>query len=360
MKFFDEAKIYVKAGDGGNGIVSFRREKFIPKGGPDGGDGGAGGSVFFCASRNLNTLIDYRYRRKFFAQRGENGRGSDCYGAGGKDLMLFVPVGTMIFNDENGALLADLKTDGERVLIAQGGRGGLGNLHFKSSINRAPRKATQGTTGEEFFLRLEIRVLADVGLLGLPNAGKSTLIRALSAAKPKVADYPFTTLQPYLGVVDAGDASFVMADVPGLIEGASKGAGLGIRFLKHLSRARMLLHLLDVAPPDANDNPAKNARAILEELIAFDADLAQKPRFLLLNKMDLIEESARESFIAELLSKIKKEGVDFDEVFAISAQNPASLKTLRFKIAERLKELDKIPRSTENFFENENAKTLGD
>lgn len=366
MKFFDEAKIYVKAGDGGNGVASFRREKFIPKGGPDGGDGGAGGSVFFCASRNLNTLIDYRYKRKFFAERGENGRGSDCYGAGGDDLILYVPVGTVIFNDEDGSLLADLKTDEEKVLIAKGGRGGLGNLHFKSSTNRAPRKATKGEAGEEFFLRLELRVLADVGLLGLPNAGKSTLIRSLSAAKPKVADYPFTTLQPYLGVVDAGDTSFVMADVPGLIEGAADGAGLGIHFLKHLSRTRMLLHLVDVAPPDPTQNPAQNARAILKELAAFNEELAQKPRFLLLNKMDLIAESERESFIADLLDKIKAEGVTFDEVFAISAQNPASLKTLRFKIAERLKEIgetaeiDENPRSTDTFFENENAETLGD
>lgn len=366
MKFFDEAKIYVKAGDGGNGVASFRREKFIPKGGPDGGDGGAGGSVFFCASRNLNTLIDYRYKRKFFAQRGENGRGSDCYGAGGADLVLYVPVGTMIFNDEDGTLLADLKTDEEKVLIAKGGRGGLGNLHFKSSTNRAPRKATKGGVGEEFFLRLELRVLADVGLLGLPNAGKSTLIRCLSAAKPKVADYPFTTLQPYLGVVDAGNTSFVMADVPGLIEGAADGAGLGIHFLKHLSRTRMLLHLVDISPPDPTDDPVKNARAILKELAAFDEALAQKPRFLLLNKIDLIPESEREIFVTNFVEKIKAEGVRFDEVFAISAQNATTLKTLRFKIAERLKELaensenDENPRSTDNFFENENAKMLGD
>ncbi len=337
MKFIDEAKIYVKAGDGGNGVASFRREKFIPKGGPDGGDGGRGGSVFFKANRNVNTLIDYRFQRKFFAERGENGRGSDCYGASGKDLILEVPVGTVIFDEESGALLADVKNHEECVLIAEGGKGGLGNLHFKSSTNRAPRKATNGTPGEEYFLRLELRVLADVGLLGLPNAGKSTLIRALSNATPKVADYPFTTLHPYLGVVQAGDFSFVMADIPGLIEGAAHGAGLGIQFLKHLSRTRVLLHLVDVLPLDGS-SPAENARALLKELAQFDEHLLQKPRFLMLNKIDLVEEKERENFIQKLLKTFEEQGVAFESFFVISAQQREGLDTLRFKIASFLKE----------------------
>ena len=357
MKFIDEAKIYVKAGDGGNGVASFRREKFIPKGGPDGGDGGRGGSVFFKANRNLNTLIDYRFQRKFFAERGENGRGSDCYGASGKDLILEVPVGTVIFDEESGALLADVKNHEECVLIAEGGKGGLGNLHFKSSTNRAPRKATNGTPGEEYFLRLELRVLADVGLLGLPNAGKSTLIRALSNATPKVADYPFTTLQPYLGVVQAGDFSFVMADIPGLIEGAAQGAGLGIQFLKHLSRTRVLLHLVDVLPMDET-NPVTSAAVVLKELAEFDANLLNKPRFLLLNKIDLIEKQERTAFIEKLLKEFEEKKIVFESVFLISAQNKEGLDPLRFQIASFLKEHSTV--NDQNISKNEHDKTLGD
>ena len=258
MKFVDEARIEVTAGKGGDGCASFRREKFIPKGGPDGGDGGRGGSVWVRADRNLNTLIDFRYARLHRAGNGESGRGADCYGAGGKDIELRVPVGTVIFDDETGDELADLAHDGERALLAAGGRGGLGNLHFKSSTNRAPRQFTKGEPGEHRTLRLELRVLADVGLLGLPNAGKSTFIRAVSNARPKVADYPFTTLHPHLGVVRVGpERSFVLADVPGLIEGAAEGAGLGHQFLRHLSRSGLLLHFVDCVGPEGTADPVQ-------------------------------------------------------------------------------------------------------
>ncbi|MBX9848845.1 MAG: GTPase ObgE, partial [Rhodocyclaceae bacterium] len=265
MKFFDEAKIEVVAGDGGNGAATFRREKFIPFGGPDGGDGGRGGSIYAVGDRNLNTLIDYRYTRMFRAERGENGRGADCYGKGGEDLELRVPVGTIITDANTGELIADLARDGQRELIARGGKGGLGNLHFKSSTNRAPRQKTPGEEGEHRELKMELKVLADVGLLGMPNAGKSTFIRAVSAAKPKVADYPFTTLHPNLGVVRVDDnRSFVIADIPGLIEGAAEGAGLGHRFLKHLQRTGLLLHIVDVAPFDESVDPIREAHAIIE------------------------------------------------------------------------------------------------
>lgn len=251
MKFIDEARIEVMAGDGGSGSASFRREKFIPRGGPDGGDGGRGGSIFAVADRNLNTLVDFRYTRMHRAQRGENGGNKDCYGKGGEDITLRMPVGTVITDFESGELIADLNVDGKRALIARGGKGGLGNLHFKSSVNRAPRKRTLGEEGERRMLRLELKVLADVGLLGMPNAGKSTFIRSVSAAKPKVADYPFTTLAPNLGVVRTDEnRSFVIADIPGLIEGAAEGAGLGHQFLRHLQRTRVLLHLVDLAPFD--------------------------------------------------------------------------------------------------------------
>ena len=251
MKFIDEAKIYVAAGNGGNGIVSFRREKYEPEGGPNGGDGGRGGSVYVVADRNLNTLIEYRYTRKFLAQRGENGGSGDCYGKGGSDITLHVPVGTVIADENSGQIVADLDADGKTVLLARGGKGGLGNIHFKSSTNRAPRQCTQGEPGEERDLRLELRVLADVGLLGLPNAGKSTFIRAVSAARPKVADYPFTTMHPNLGVVRVSDTkSFVVADIPGLIEGASEGRGIGDRFLGHIERCATLLHLVDATSED--------------------------------------------------------------------------------------------------------------
>lgn len=302
MKFIDEAKISVAAGNGGNGIATFRREKYEPEGGPDGGDGGRGGSIRAIADRNINTLVEYRYTRKFAAQRGENGASAGCYGRGGKDVVLRVPVGTVITDVNSGQVVADLAQDGESVLLARGGKGGLGNIHFKSSTNRAPRQFTQGEAGEERDLRLELRVLADVGLLGLPNAGKSTFIRAVSAARPKVADYPFTTMHPNLGVVRTSEnKSFVVADVPGLIEGAADGAGLGIRFLKHLARTRVLLHVIDLAPFDPEADPVRDARAIVGELEKYSPELAGKPRWLVLNKLDLIAEDEREQRVADFL-----------------------------------------------------------
>jgi len=292
MKFIDEAKIQVHAGKGGDGSAAFRREKFVPRGGPSGGDGGRGGSVWAVAERNINTLVDYRYARIHRAEDGEIGRGSDKYGRGGEDVVLRMPVGTLV-KDEDGVLLADLAQDGQRALLAKGGQGGLGNLHFKSSINRAPRQFTRGTAGESRQLALELRVLADVGLLGLPNAGKSTLIRAVSSARPKVADYPFTTLNPSLGVVRiAHDASFVVADIPGLIEGAAEGAGLGHQFLRHLSRSRLLLQLVDLAPPEEGADPVRDARALANELKKYDAALYRKPRWLVFNKADLVSNAA--------------------------------------------------------------------
>ena len=294
MKFIDEAKIEVIAGNGGNGVASFRREKHKPNGGPDGGDGGRGGSVYAVADENLNTLIDYRFTKKHLAQNGERGQSSDCYGKGGEDITLRMPVGTMIFDAESGDLLHDLAQSGQTVLLAKGGEGGLGNIHFKSSTNRTPRQCTPGTEGERFALRLELKVLADVGLLGMPNAGKSTLISAVSNARPKIADYPFTTLHPNLGVVrTAAERSFVIADIPGLIEGAADGVGLGVRFLKHLARTRLLLHLVDIAPFDPSVDPVYEARAIVEELRKYDETLYDKPRWLVLNKIDMIAEDER-------------------------------------------------------------------
>ncbi|MEL0161481.1 MAG: Obg family GTPase CgtA [Halieaceae bacterium] len=291
MKFVDEATIEVTAGKGGNGCVSFRREKFVPKGGPDGGDGGDGGSVYIEGDESLNTMIDYRYTRRFRAESGEAGRGRNCSGKSGSDLVLPVPLGTTVLDESSGEILGDIREAGERLLVAQGGFHGLGNTRYKSSINRAPRQSSPGSEGESRQLKLELKVLADVGLLGLPNAGKSTLIRAVSAATPKVADYPFTTLIPNLGVVKV-DAyrSFVVADIPGLIEGASEGAGLGIRFLKHLTRNRVLLHLVDVAPLDGGD-PGEAACAVIRELEAFSPTLARRPRWLVLNKTDLVDET---------------------------------------------------------------------
>ncbi len=295
MKFVDEVTITVKAGDGGNGVASFRSEKFVRWGGPDGGDGGDGGSVYLEATDSVNTLVDYRYVRRYEAQRGENGGSRDCTGAKGEDVVLRVPVGTRVTDDTTGELIGDITEPGQRLLVARGGWHGLGNSRFKSSINRAPRQITKGKLGELRELRMEIQVLADVGLLGLPNAGKSTFIRAVSAAKPKVADYPFTTLVPNLGVVRlAGEKSFVVADIPGVIEGAAEGAGLGVRFLKHLSRCRVLLHLVDICPVDESD-PVHNARAIVEELRKFSPALADKPRWLVLNKIDqMTDEDAAE------------------------------------------------------------------
>ncbi|MEZ5658723.1 MAG: GTPase ObgE [Burkholderiaceae bacterium] len=324
MKFFDEARIEVIAGNGGNGVASFRREKFMPKGGPDGGDGGRGGSIYALADRNLNTLIDYRYARRHRAGNGEHGRGSDQYGAGAEDLVLRMPVGTVIHDADTDALIGDLAHDGQKLLIAEGGRGGLGNIHFKSSTNRAPRKATPGTPGQIRNLRLELRVLADVGLLGLPNAGKSTLIRQISNARPKVADYPFTTLHPNLGVVRVGpERSFVVADIPGLIEGAAEGAGLGHRFLRHLQRTSLLWHVVDIMPADPDADPAADARAIVRELRAYDPALADKPRWLLINKIDLVPEDQRAKRVAEFVRRFRGRGrnalpIDDAHIFCVS------------------------------------------
>ncbi|SSY71234.1 GTPase ObgE [Alysiella crassa] len=291
MKFIDEAKIEVVGGKGGNGAASFRREKFVPRGGPDGGDGGRGGSVFAVADENINTLVEYRFVKRYQAKNGEKGHGSDRYGAGADDIELRMPVGTLIRDVDTDEILADLTHHGQRVCVARGGKGGLGNIHFKSSVNRAPKQFTNGEDGEARTLQLELKVLADVGLLGMPNAGKSTLIRAVSAARPKVADYPFTTLHPNLGVVRMDENnSFVMADIPGLIEGAAEGAGLGHRFLKHLSRTGLLLHVVDLAPFDETVDTAGEALAIIHELRKYDEDLYDKPRWLVLNKLDMLDD----------------------------------------------------------------------
>ncbi|MBK9219270.1 MAG: GTPase ObgE [Uliginosibacterium sp.] len=333
MKFFDEARIEVFAGDGGNGNASFRREKYIPRGGPDGGDGGRGGSIYVIGDRNINTLVDYRYTRCFRAQHGEKGGTTDCYGKGGDDMFLRMPVGTVIKNAETGDLIADLDEDGKQILIAQGGKGGLGNLHFKSSVNRAPRQKTNGEPGDHFLLSLELKILADVGLLGMPNAGKSTFIRAVSAAKPKVADYPFTTLAPNLGVVRTDEGrSFVIADIPGLIEGAAEGAGLGHRFLRHLQRTHVLLHLVDLAPFDPETDPVREARAIVEELRKYDQQLFDKPRWLVLNKLDLIPEEERTVRVRAFLDAYGEP----EKWFAISGINGSGCRELVFGIQDYL------------------------
>ncbi len=304
MKFVDEANIKIKAGDGGNGCISFRREKFIPFGGPDGGDGGFGGSIWLVADEGLNTLVDFRHQRSFKAQRGQNGMGSQMYGKGGDDTEIRVPLGTMITNVDTDEVIGDLTSDGQRMLVAQGGKGGLGNIHFKTSVNRAPRKATPGTPGEERELKMELRLLADVGLLGFPNAGKSTFIRAVSAATPRVADYPFTTLVPNLGVVSLGtDQSFVIADIPGLIEGAADGAGLGIQFLRHVARTSLLLHLVDIAPIDGSDVAAQ-VRAIEQELEKFNPELLERPRWLVLNKADMLSEDERDAVAEKIIAEL--------------------------------------------------------
>jgi GTP-binding protein len=334
MKFIDEATIQIKAGDGGRGMASFRREKYVPEGGPDGGDGGRGGSIIAVADRNINTLIDFRYARIHKAKNGEPGRGADQYGRGADDIILRMPVGTVVSVLETGEIIADLATDGQQVVLARGGQGGLGNIHFKSSTNRAPRQYTLGEEGEEKELKLELKVLADVGLLGMPNAGKSTFIRSVSNARPKVADYPFTTLHPNLGVVRATDTiDFVIADVPGLIEGAADGAGLGIQFLKHLQRTRLLLHLVDMAPFDENVDPVKEARAIVAELKKYDADLYAKPRWLVLNKLDLIEDEAeRKKRAADIVRRLRFKG----PVFSISAMKGDGTRELCREIGEYL------------------------
>lgn len=326
MKFIDEAKIEVIAGKGGNGSSSMRREKYIPRGGPDGGDGGRGGSIYVLADQDVNTLVEFRFVRKYKGQDGEQGRGAQCYGKGGDDIELRMPVGSVLVDAETEEIVADLTVDGQRVMIARGGKGGLGNMHFKSSINRAPKQTTPGEEGERRDLRLELRVLADVGLLGMPNAGKSTFIRAVSAAKPKVADYPFTTMHPNLGVVRIDtNRSFVIADVPGLIEGAAEGAGLGHRFLKHLQRTGILLHLVDLAPFNPETDPVYEAKAIVEELRKYDDSLHQKPRWLVLNKLDLIPEEERAERIAAFLEGYGWQGVKQHDPFA-----PFDLETPRY------------------------------
>ena len=343
MKFIDEAVIQVLAGKGGDGSASFRREKFIPRGGPDGGDGGHGGSILAVADRNINTLVDYRFARMHRAKKGENGHGSDRYGKGANDILLRMPVGTVITNIATGEVIADLNHHQQKTMLAKGGAGGIGNLHFKSSTNRAPRQFTFGEPGQEFDLKLELKVLADVGLLGLPNAGKSTLIRAVSAARPKVADYPFTTLHPNLGMVRVDqNRSFVMADIPGLIEGAAEGAGLGHRFLKHLARTRLLLHLVDIAPVDESINPVRDAKAIVKELMKYDESLYQKPRWLVLNKTDMLPEGDREKICKKFIRSLGWKG----KTFIISALTNEGCKELTYAIMESLeKEFQKSEES---------------
>ncbi len=335
MKFVDEAQIRVDAGDGGNGCVSFRREKYIPRGGPDGGDGGDGGDVYFVADENLNTLIDYRFERFHRADRGQNGQSKDCTGKRGKDLEIKVPVGTRALDQDTGEVVGDLTKHGQKLMAAKGGFHGLGNTRFKSSTNRTPRQKTNGTPGEVRNLQLELMLLADVGMLGLPNAGKSTFIRAVSAAKPKVADYPFTTLVPNLGMVRLeAQRSFVVADIPGLIEGAAEGAGLGIRFLKHLERCRVLLHLVDVLPADGSD-PAENAKVIIDELERHNPKLAGKPRWLIFNKLDLVLEEEAVEIIEKVKTALDWQGPSYQ----ISAFNKEGTKEICYDIADYIETL---------------------
>ncbi|OSI08571.1 GTPase ObgE [Neisseria animaloris] len=358
MKFIDEAKIEVVAGKGGNGAVSFRREKFVPRGGPDGGDGGKGGSVFAVADENVNTLVEYRFVKRYQAKNGEKGHGSDRYGKGADDIELHMPVGTLIRDIDTDEIIADLTHHGQKVCLARGGKGGLGNIHFKSSVNRAPKQATPGEEGEARSLQLELKVLADVGLLGMPNVGKSTLISAVSAARPKIANYPFTTLHPNLGVVRMDENnSFVMADIPGLIEGAAEGAGLGHRFLKHLSRTGLLLHVVDLAPFDESVNPAEEALAIVEELRKYDEELYDKPRWLVLNKLDILSEEEAEERAAEFLKQIgwnhpaPDDRFDFDmttpRLFKISALSRQGTQDLVYQINTYLNEKKRLAAEAE-------------
>lgn len=336
MRFVDEAIIKVEAGTGGHGCLSFRREKFIPFGGPDGGDGGNGGSIYLEANKNLNTLVDFRYKRNHKAQNGECGRGANCAGKAGDDLIIQIPVGTLVYDADTDELLGDIREHEGRLLVAQGGYHGIGNARYKSSINRTPRQTSNGKPGEIRQLRLELRVLADVGLLGLPNAGKSTLVRAVSSARPKVADYPFTTLHPNLGVVSVGPyKSFVMADIPGLIEGASEGAGLGHQFLRHLSRTCVLLHVVDVAPLDESD-PVESANIILQELAAYNPALLDKPRWLVLNKIDMLpDEDIREEVIKRITDALQWT----DRVFTISAISGQGTQQLCYALMQLIEEL---------------------
>ena len=340
MKFVDEATIDVVSGNGGNGCMSFRREKFIPFGGPNGGDGGRGGSVFAAADPNLNTLIDYRYARRHVARNGENGRGSDQYGAAADDIVLRMPLGTIISDAETGEPIAELLVPGEKVLIAKGGDGGFGNLHFKSSTNRAPRQKTPGWPGEQRKVKLELRVLADVGLLGMPNAGKSTLIAAISNARPKIADYPFTTLHPNLGVVRvAPEQSFVVADIPGLIEGAAEGAGLGHQFLRHLQRTHLLLHLVDFAPTDEGVDPVAKVRAIAAELKKYDTKLHAKPRWLVLNKIDMVPREERQRRVSDFIRRLRWKG----PLFEISALTREGCEPLLRAVYEHVAKVRHVP-----------------
>ncbi len=335
MKFVDEATIHVQAGNGGNGALSFRREKYIAKGGPDGGDGGHGGSVYLVADPSLNTLADFRVARRFKAEVGQGGAGRNMTGRSGDDLEVHVPQGTVVHDVDTGELICDLTETGQRQMVAEGGRGGLGNTRFKSSTNRAPRKTTPGTPGEVRHLKLELKVLADVGLLGMPNAGKSTLISAMSAAKPRIADYPFTTLYPNLGVVRVGSLqSFVMADIPGLIEGASEGAGLGIQFLRHLQRTRLLLHLVDIAPMDPDIEPAREVQAVARELEQFSSELAEKPRWLVINKIDLLADDDLAVAREMLLEALAWDG----PVFEVSAATGAGTEALGHAVMQALEE----------------------
>lgn len=335
MKFIDEASIDVIGGNGGNGSASFRREKFIPRGGPNGGDGGRGGSVWAVGDENINTLIDYRFTRKFVAPSGEHGMGSDCYGRAGKDIILRMPVGTIITDEKSGEVIADLSENGKKALVAAGGKGGLGNLHFKSPTNRAPRQFTLGEPGQARSLKLELKVLADVGLLGYPNAGKSTFITAVSNARPKIADYPFTTMSPHLGVVRIEqENSFVIADIPGLIEGAAEGAGLGHEFLRHLERTKLLLHIIDVMPFDGED-PIEKAHALVRELGKYSDTLLAKPRWVVVNKLDLVPAEDREELVKKLHDALCPDGRPF---FAISAATREGTKEVVMAIAQFLDE----------------------
>ena len=339
MKFIDEARILVSAGKGGNGVASFRRERFIPKGGPDGGDGGNGGSVFAISDRNINTLVDYRFARIHRAKNGKNGRGSDQYGKGAENILLRMPIGTIISNINSGEIIADLKQDQQKILLAKGGAGGLGNIHFKSSTNRTPRQFTYGEAGEEFDLKLELKVLADVGLLGVPNAGKSTLIRAVSSARPKVADYPFTTLHPNLGMVRVNhNRSFVMADIPGLIKDSAEGAGLGHQFLRHLTRTRLLLHIVDIAPMGDNSDPIDDAKSIMLELKKYDELLYQKPRWLVINKVDMLSDDNEKEICTEFIHNLGWNG----KSFIISALSGKGCKQLIYAIMDYLEQENQI------------------
>lgn len=342
MRFVDEVTIKVIAGDGGNGCTSFRREKYIPKGGPDGGDGGDGGDVYLVGNSNLNTLVDFRTVRRYPAENGASGRGGNCTGKKGEDLFVTVPVGTLVYDLDTEELIGDIVRDGQKVRVAKGGYHGLGNTRFKSSTNRAPRKHTSGTSGERRSLRLELKVLADVGLLGMPNAGKSTLIRAVSSAQPKVADYPFTTLHPHLGVVQVEPyKSFVMADIPGLIEGAADGAGLGIQFLKHLSRTGLLLHMIDAVPLDGSD-PVEIANRILRELEKFSPQMLSKPRWLVLNKVDLLPEDERDACCNDIVKRLCWEG----PVYRLSALQGQGIRQLIFDIMSYLDKQHEEPEAT--------------